>query len=102
MQFYLQVQRQLGDFIQEEHPAICRLEQARPVAPDVDQPIVDVGVERLRGDDAREVVDAGARAEVAAIRAAQLGLKTACVDAALGKDGKEMKMMEINAARKGK
>ena len=34
------------------------------------------------------VIGAGPGGYVAAIRAAQLGLKTACVDAALGKDGK--------------
>ena len=34
------------------------------------------------------VIGAGPGGYVAAIRAAQLGLKTACIDAALGKDGK--------------
>ncbi|HVE52759.1 MAG TPA: FAD-dependent oxidoreductase, partial [Ramlibacter sp.] len=34
------------------------------------------------------VIGAGPGGYVAAIRAAQLGLKVACVDAALGKDGK--------------
>ncbi|HEX5755341.1 MAG TPA: FAD-dependent oxidoreductase, partial [Arenimonas sp.] len=34
------------------------------------------------------VIGAGPGGYVAAIRAAQLGLKTACVDAFLGKDGK--------------
>ena len=34
------------------------------------------------------VIGAGPAGYHAAIRAAQLGLKTACIDAALGKDGK--------------